>query len=252
MHVLPDSITYNYMDVYTSINERLRPLRCRKVAVPVDLAWGDPVKIRFIVALPRQAASLPSPVCLELHTDMVGHTCADLIRASLATLSKKVAQKLAGFLATHAFIDNDTMIVQWRNKGIEYAAGSTRLRISRSENDSRHARMNDGASAHHARFQGHVQGCVRKAVIAQLSACVAQGFDFGVCARIIGTDTAIETLADDFAVVCQHRANGNFFMQITRMTGQFERPLHHADINRIRRRLVYSHSIVAGGLPLIS
>ncbi len=51
------------------------------------MAWADPVSVHFVVALPRQATSLPSPVRLELHTDMPGDTCADWISASLDTVN---------------------------------------------------------------------------------------------------------------------------------------------------------------------
>ena len=50
--------------------------------------------------------------------------------------------------------------------------------------------MDEGAHAHHARLDGHIQTCIRQAVVADVRSRCAQRQDLGVRGRIDGGELA--------------------------------------------------------------
>ena len=111
--------------------------------------------------------------------------------------------------------------------------------------------------AHRTRLQCRVQGRTRETVVAELAAGIAQGKDLGVRTRIVERDVAVPAFADHLPVDNQHGTHRHLAVRIARMRRQLQRPPHPAHVigRKISRRSnvhAYSHSIVAGGLPLMS
>jgi hypothetical protein len=65
-------------------------------------------------------------------------------------------------------------------------------------------------------------------------------------------NTQVPAFADDLAVERDDCSDRYFGVLVPRMPRQFQRTQHEAVIFRAEFRGHYSHSIVAGGLPLIS
>jgi len=112
---------------------------------------------------------------------------------------------------------------------IDNAARRARFRIARSEDYSGNARVHDGADAHGAGFQGHIQRGSRQPVVAKLLRAGPQGLDLGVGCRIGTRDRRIETLANDGTIEDQDRTHGDF-SNFASMTRPFQRAAHELRI----------------------
>lgn len=186
-----------------------------------------------------------------------------------ASRPEEPPQQVAGFVAEYAGLHVDAMVVPIADQGVEHAAGSAGLGIAGAEDDPRDARMHDGAGAHHARLERHVERGAWKTVVAQAAPGGAQCLDLGVRARIAGRNVAVPAFADGLPVHHEDGADGHFAVMGLGVPGEFEGTLHPLAVDRVARvsgisagaggalrhggsGLPYSHSIVAGGLPLMS
>ena len=148
---------------------------------------------------------------------------------------------------------------------VEHAARSARFRITSRKYDAANARMDHCAGAHHARLQRHVQRRIGKAVVAEATTGIAQRLDLGVGTGVVLADHAIAAFADDDVVKHDERPDRHF-ARVFRFARKHQRTRHPVAIafflgQRRRRndhgisgdrKVTYSHSIVAGGLPLMS
>jgi hypothetical protein len=85
---------------------------------------------------------------------------------------------------------------------------TTRLRGSIDQ--SRHTRLNHGSGAHAARLNGHVQGGIRQAVVADYSRGFAQHNNFRMCRGITIANGAIAGARQYSSFMHQHRADRHF------------------------------------------
>ena len=133
---------------------------------------------------------------------------------------------------------------------VEDAAGSAGLRVARREHDPRDARVHHRHRTHRAGLQRHVQRASEQAVVSDAQPPLAHRNDFRVCRRIVLGDVAVPALSDDLAIGRhQHGADRDFVILFLRAIGKRERVAHPALVVGQFRQ---SHSIGAGGLPLMS
>jgi hypothetical protein len=87
-------------------------------------------------------------------------------------------------------------------------------------------------------------------MVAEAPACRAHRHDLGMRGGIVVGDVAVPAFADHFAGrINQDRADRDLVIRALGMFGQRQRTLHPG---LVCRRVHHSHSIVAGGLPLMS
>jgi hypothetical protein len=133
---------------------------------------------------------------------------------------------------------------------VENASAGTGLGIGRTVDDSLDPSMDDGPGAHDTGLQGDIENGAGEAVVADPPGGVAQCRDLGMGGGIGGGDGAIPTLADDRAVAYQERAHRDLAF-LCRTLGEIQCTGHIASVVGWVGRL-YSHSIVPGGLPVMS
>ncbi len=123
-----------------------------------------------------------------------------------------------------------------------------------SEYEALDSRMNHCPRTHRARFQGNVQSRVGKSVIRRSGGGCPHGNDLRMGAGIIAGDHLVPALSQYFP----GSHNNSPYRYLTRVgcpVGQFQGTTHPLFVPVAilwRRQRAYSHSIVAGGLLLIS
>jgi hypothetical protein len=96
--------------------------------------------------------------------------------------------------------------------GEDFEAGADRAAfgIVGAENEARDTGLDDGARAHVAGLDGDVEGGVREAVVAEEAGGFAKDDHFGVGRGIDIADGAISGTSEEFALVDEHRTDGDF------------------------------------------
>jgi len=135
---------------------------------------------------------------------------------------------------------------------IDDAAVHPGLGIACTIDDARDPRMEDGAGAHRAGLQGHEQLATRQAIISEAARGIAQRGNFGMGGRIALADRAVEAPSDNFSGP-HHDCADRHLAKTLRRAGQGYGLAHEKFVAESGAGfLVYSHSIVAGGLPEMS
>jgi len=126
---------------------------------------------------------------------------------------------------------------------IDCTARRAGFRIIGAEDQSVDPCLHDDADAHSAGLQRDIQSCAVNAVILNGKTRCAQRDDLGVGAGVGIPNGAILSARKDFIAYDDDCTDRNFACR-TSLFGLVQRLLHEAG--------VYSHSIVAGGLPEMS
>ena len=93
--------------------------------------------------------------------------------------------------------------------GEDRAAGSG-LGVGRGVDEAVDAGMDDGSGTHGAGLECGVEGAVFEAVVFERDAGLAEGDDLGVSGGVGVAENAVLASADDFVVVDDHCAYGDF------------------------------------------
>ncbi len=96
--------------------------------------------------------------------------------------------------------------------GEDFEAGTNcpAFGIIRAVNETREPRLDDGACAHGARLDGDVKRGVGEAVVAKNTCSFAKNNDFGVSGGVAIADGAVARTGENFAVMDEHGADGDF------------------------------------------
>src|SRR5258708_9823700 len=106
--------------------------------------------------------------------------------------------------------------------------------------------MHDGARAHGAGLERHVERAAFQTVVVEFLGRFTQGLDFRVGGRVLARNRRIVAAADDFPVLYHQSADGHF-APLGRAHRQAQRLAHPRGVE-VGVHAPYSHSIVAGGL----
>ncbi len=117
----------------------------------------------------------------------------------------------------------------------EAGANGAAFGIVGAVDEARDTGLDDGARTHAARLDGNKEGCISKAVVPKKAGGFAQGDDFGVGGGVAIADGAIASTGEDFAVVDDHGADGDF-AGCSRYACLRERLLHELDVRFHLRR----------------
>ena len=128
----------------------------------------------------------------------------------LATLAKKVGEERAALFSEQAGVDID-LVVELRmvHDGEDAAAGSG-FGVGGGVDEAGDAGVEDGSSAHGAGLERGVEDAVFEAVVGEMTARFAEGDDLGVGCRVAVAEDSILASANDFSVVNDYCAYGNF------------------------------------------
>ena len=142
---------------------------------------------------------------------------------------EECAQLLGARFLKHAADHARLVIEAGIGEQIGHAAAGAGLRIGGAVDHPPDPRVENGAGAHGARFQRHVQNRTGHAVVAAQRRRGPQRPDLGVRGRIAGPDRRVGSLADQLAIEHHHRADGNLPF-LRRAVGEFHRPPHPPQI----------------------
>ncbi len=117
----------------------------------------------------------------------------------------------------------------------EAGADGAAFGIVGAVDEARDTGLNDGARTHAAGFNGDVERGVRETVVAENAGSFAEDDDFGVGGGVAIADGAIASTGEDFAVVNEHGADGDF-AGCSRCARFRERLLHELDVRFHLRR----------------
>jgi len=135
---------------------------------------------------------------------------------------------------------------------IDDAAMYPGLGVTRTIDDARDPRMEDGPGAHRARLQGDEQLATRQAIVAEAACGIAQRGNFGMGSRIALADRAVEAPSDNLSGPDHDGADRHLPKAFCRAR-QGNGLAHEEFVAETGAGfLAYSHSIVAGGLPEMS
>ena len=98
--------------------------------------------------------------------------------------------------------------------------------VIRTVIEPRYSRVGDGSSAHRAGFEGYPQVAAHKPVISQKRRRFAHCDDFGVRGRVVASERAVGTSADDLAIFDDYRAHRDFACRRS-APRQHKRFFHH-------------------------
>ena len=124
----------------------------------------------------------------------------------------------------------------------EAGADGSAFGIVGAVDEAEDAGLDDGSRAHAAGFDGDVEGCAGKAIVAEQARRFAENDDFGVGRGIVVSDGTVAGTSECFAVVDKHGADGNFagggggvgFSE--RLLHEFEVRFHLGRENNTRKR----------------
>src|SRR2546423_6743355 len=102
------------------------------------------------------------------------------------------------------------MIQAWVRENLEAGAHRATLGVIAPVGEARHARLNDRAGAHAARFDSHVKSCAGEPVISEDTRAFAEHDDFSVGSGVTVAYGAIARAGDNFSVMHQNGADWDF------------------------------------------
>ena len=130
-----------------------------------------------------------------------------LLLVLLALRLEKILQQGAGFFGPHPARGLGLVVELRMVKQIQHRARRAGFRLCGTPHDTFQPRMQHRARTHGARLQGHIQGAIVQAVIAQFFSSCAQGQDLGMGAGVVQTDRGVVRLRHHFTVLHHHRAH---------------------------------------------
>lgn len=117
------------------------------------------------------------------------------------------------------------MVEKFRIGQLQGTAGGAALGVGGAVDDAPDPGVTDGAHAHDAGFQGHVQRGVDQPVIFQHGARRPQRNDFGMCRGVMRRDGPVPPLGHDVVAEQQHGAHRHL-ARLLGPLGQFQRMAH--------------------------
>lgn len=111
---------------------------------------------------------------------------------------------------------------------LEFGPYAAESEITGAENKRVNAGVNQGAGAHDAGFQCHVDGGVVETVVPQVPGGGAEEVDFGVSGRVVSGDGRIVGAGDDLAVNDENGADWDFTGDLGELS--FRDGLAHVEI----------------------
>jgi hypothetical protein len=115
-----------------------------------------------------------------------------------------------GFGGENAGGDFDLMIEAGVRKDFETGMDGAAFRIVGAVDQARDAGLDDGSGAHAAGFDGDVEGRAGETMVAKKTRGLAEDEDFGVSGGIVVADGAVAGTSEDFPVMNEDGADGNF------------------------------------------
>ncbi len=130
--------------------------------------------------------------------------------------------------------DLDLMVEARIREDLETSTNRAALGVVGAVDQARDASLNDRAGTHAARLDGDVEGGTCEAVIAETARGFAKNDDFGVGRGVIVADGAVAGACQDFAVMDEDGADGDFTAG-GRGAGFSEGFLHELDVRVLHR-----------------
>ena len=127
-----------------------------------------------------------------------------------AAFGEEGEQEGGGFVGEDAGGDLDLMIQTVLGKKFEAGLNRAALGLRGAINETRNTRLDRGACAHDARFEGDVERGAGKAMILQGAGGGAKNYDFGVRSGIDIANSAIAGTGENLAVVDKYGADRDF------------------------------------------
>lgn len=128
----------------------------------------------------------------------------------LASVAEEGLEEGGGFGGEGAFDDFDAVVEEIGIGELEFRTDAAEAEIAVGEDQGFYAGVDDGAGAHHARFEGDVEGGFVQAVVLEGGGGGADQIDFGVGGGVVVADGGVVSAGDDFAVQDEHGADGDF------------------------------------------
>jgi hypothetical protein len=148
---------------------------------------------------------------------------------ALALGGEKILQQCGGFVGEDSGGDFDAVVDLRVVEDGEAGPDGAAFGVVGAIEEAGDARLDHGAGAHGAGFNGDVESGIEEAVIFHLLGGSSEGHDFGVCGGVAVGNGAIAGTDDDATVEDNHGANGHF-AALGRFAGFIERRLHEGDV----------------------
>ncbi len=147
---------------------------------------------------------------------------------ALTPLAEEALQELQALDREDAFNDLHSMVEELGVGQAELAADAAEAQVASPEDEAGHARCYQRAGAHDAGLERHVKGGPSESVVAQASAGLAEGQDFGVRGGIGQGDGGVAAAAEDLAVSADDDGSYGGFARLGCLPGQIEGLTHVA------------------------
>ena len=115
-----------------------------------------------------------------------------------------------GFVGQNAGDDFDAMIEARVRENFEAGADCAATWIVGTVNEFRDAGLDHGAGTHRTGLECDVDRCAGKPVVVENVGCLAERGNFGMGGGVIVSNRTIAGARDDFVIVHENRADGNF------------------------------------------
>ena len=122
---------------------------------------------------------------------------------------EEFGQQRAAFLGHHTFDDFAAVVQSGVIEESIEAADGPGFGVGRAEDDAGDAGQDDGAGAHRAGFEGHVEGAPFEPPIGEGGGGLGDRQHFGVGGRVAELFATVVGLGEDFAVAKDDRADGD-------------------------------------------
>jgi len=162
-------------------------------------------------------------------------------RRALAFLAEEAFEELDALGGADSFDDFEAVVEDFGIREAKFASHASETKIAGAEDQASDAGVNQGAGAHHARFQGDVEATVFKAVIFQALCRLANGDDFGVGGGVGAGNGMVVTFSDYLAAENKYCADGDFARRFGLARKRYS-TLHPPLVSDFRRFIVYEHS----------
>ena len=127
-----------------------------------------------------------------------------------ASGEKKVAEHGAALFGEEAGGYFDFVIQLGMVHDGEDAAAGSGLGVGGGVDEATDAGVEDGSGAHGTGFEGDVEGAVVEAVVAEVKASLAEGYDLGMGGGVVVAEDPVLAAGDDLVVVDDDCTHGNF------------------------------------------
>ncbi len=131
------------------------------------------------------------------------------MRLFLAAFAEKVGEEGAALVCEEAGGEFDFVVELGVVHDAEDAAAGSGFGVGCGVDEAGDAGVEDGSGAHGAGFEGGVEGAVFEAVVAEVKAGLAEGYDLGVGGGIAVAEDSVLAAADDLVFVDDDCAYGD-------------------------------------------